>query len=74
MHCKGFSPFVRSIVFINSEAKLDSFIIIFLSCEDDFVSLRAGILQVNSKEIELKNDNLENDMSQFSESAFSAEK
>ena len=74
MYYKEFSPFVRSIVFINSEAKFYSFIIIFLSCEDDFVSLRAGISQINSKEIELRNDNLENDMSPFSESAFSAEK
>ena len=46
--------------------KLDSVIIIFLSSEDDFASLRAGILQVNSKEIRLKNKNLESDVPPFS--------
>ena len=54
-----------------SEAKAFSY---FFSWEDDFASLRAGILQVNSKEIRLRNENLKNDLSPFSESAFSAEK
>ena len=56
------------------KSKLDSVIIIFLSSEDDFASLRAGILQVNSKEIRLRNKSLENDVPPFSESAFLAEK
>ena len=34
--------------------KFDPVIIICLSCEDDFASLRAGILQVDSKEIRLR--------------------
>ena len=65
MYYREFSPFVVSIVFINSEAKARSYDHIFLSCEDDFAFLRAGILQVNSKEIRLRNENLENGMSTF---------
>ena len=53
--------------------KLDPVIIIFFSCQDDFASLRADILPVNSKEIRLRNDNLEYDVSPFSESLFLAE-
>ena len=44
--------------------------IIFLGCEDDFVFLRADI----SQEIQLRNENLENDLSPISDSAFSAVK
>ena len=77
MYHRELLPFVRSIDVLFSLILKPTFylvIIIFLSSEDHFVFLRAGILQVSSKEMQLRNKNLENDVSPFSESAFSAEK
>ena len=53
---------------------LDLVLIIFLTSKDDFESLRVGILQVNLKELRLRDKKLENHVPPFSESPFSAEK